>query len=188
VGKRHQFQGRPDTGSRDKQRCGAKLHRKPKWCKRWPVPGKNRCRLHGGLSTGARTPDGKAKALMAMREGRQRWLEETRAKKAAGLIARFPCGRKSGAAWLTAKMRQREWIAEIQELRAEDARRSPAAPPTRRGRPSKTDLAARAALRAVPARPSATFERLLQIIEEAERQLGPIRKSGLPAGSRLRMR
>jgi hypothetical protein len=81
VGKRHKFQGRPDTGSRDKQRCGAKLHRKLKWCSRWPVPGKKRCRLHGGLSTGARTPDGKAKAAAALREGRQRWLEETRARR-----------------------------------------------------------------------------------------------------------
>jgi hypothetical protein len=28
-------------------------------CKRPPVPGRTRCRLHGGLSTGPRTPEGK---------------------------------------------------------------------------------------------------------------------------------
>lgn len=34
-----------------------------------------RCRLHGGLSTGPKTAVGKAKALLSMREGWQRWRE-----------------------------------------------------------------------------------------------------------------
>jgi hypothetical protein len=108
MGKRYQFQGLPKWGSRDKQRCGAKLHGKLAACRRWPMPGRTRCRLHGGLSTGARTPKGKARVLAALIEGRQRWLEEMRAKKKAGLIARFPGGRKSGDGWVTPRMRQRE--------------------------------------------------------------------------------
>jgi hypothetical protein len=63
------------------------------------------------MSTGARTPEGKARVLAALIEGRQRWLEEMRAKKKAGLIARFPGGRKSGDAWITPRMRQREMEA-----------------------------------------------------------------------------
>ena len=39
-------------------------------CRIWAVPGKLRCRLHGGLSTGPKTPEGKAAALAAAREGR----------------------------------------------------------------------------------------------------------------------
>ena len=40
-----------------------------------------RCRMHGGLSTGAKTPEGKARAIAAMQEGRQRWLAEMRSEK-----------------------------------------------------------------------------------------------------------
>ena len=103
MGKRYQFRGLPKWGSRDKQRCGAKLHGKLAACRRWPVPGRTRCRLHGGMSTGARTPEGKARVLAALIEGRQRWMEEMRAKKKAGLIVRFPGGRKSGTASRGAK-------------------------------------------------------------------------------------
>jgi hypothetical protein len=60
------------------------------------------------MSTGARTPEGKARVLAALIEGRQRWLQETREKKKAGLIARFPGGRKPGHQWVTPRMRQRE--------------------------------------------------------------------------------
>jgi hypothetical protein len=60
------------------------------------------------MSTGARTPEGKARVLAALIEGRQRWMEEMRAKKRAGLIARFPGGRKPGDRWVTPRMRQRE--------------------------------------------------------------------------------
>jgi hypothetical protein len=63
------------------------------------------------MSTGARTPEGKARVLAALIEGRQRWMEEMRAKKKAGLIARFPGGRKSGDQWITPLMRQREMEA-----------------------------------------------------------------------------
>ncbi|WP_298853502.1 HGGxSTG domain-containing protein [uncultured Ruegeria sp.] len=52
--------------------CGAKT--KGGVCMETPVPGKTRCRLHGGLSTGAKTAEGRkrqsecAKALWAERK------------------------------------------------------------------------------------------------------------------------
>ena len=59
--------------------CGAK-NRRGEQCKiRLEVfkckNGAFRCRFHGGLSTGARTPEGKERALKAMREGWLRWRE-----------------------------------------------------------------------------------------------------------------
>jgi hypothetical protein len=58
-------------------------------CKNWALPGSKRCRLHGGMSTGPRTPEGMARTVAAMVEGRRRWLAQLQAegKKA-------PCGRK----------------------------------------------------------------------------------------------
>jgi hypothetical protein len=41
--------------------CGARTPEGP--CQELPVPGKRRCRLHGGLSTGPRTRRGHAKCL-----------------------------------------------------------------------------------------------------------------------------
>jgi hypothetical protein len=49
--------------------------RSSSWCRNWPVHGKKRCRLHGGFSTGPRTPEGKARTIAAMVEGRRRLLE-----------------------------------------------------------------------------------------------------------------
>jgi hypothetical protein len=103
VGKRHKFQGRPDPRSKDRQRCGAKLHGQLAWCRRWPVKGKKRCRLHGGLSTGARTPEGKARVLAVLTEGRRQWIAQMKAEG-----KKFPWGRKSGHAWKTKRMRERE--------------------------------------------------------------------------------
>jgi hypothetical protein len=106
MGKRHKFQGRPDPRSKGPHRCGAKLHSKLAWCRRWPVKGKKRCRLHGGLSTGARTPEGKARVLTVLTEGRRRWIEQMKAEG-----KKFPWGRKAGYAWTTPKMREREYQA-----------------------------------------------------------------------------
>jgi hypothetical protein len=41
---------------------------------------RKRCRLHGGFSTGPRTPEGKARTVAAMVEGRRRLLEKLRAE------------------------------------------------------------------------------------------------------------
>ncbi len=53
-------------------RCGAKT-RLGRPCIRRPVPGKKRCPNHGGLSTGPRTPEGKARTLAALRRGWLAW-------------------------------------------------------------------------------------------------------------------
>jgi hypothetical protein len=70
-----------------RQRCGTRAkHKKARaagrfrglspFCRRWAVPGKTRCHLHGGLSTGPKTPEGKARTLAAMLEGRRRRIAE----------------------------------------------------------------------------------------------------------------
>jgi hypothetical protein len=101
------------------------------------VPGKQRCRFHGGCSTGARTEEGKAKSLAAMSAGRQRWMEEMRARKAAGEIDRFPGGRKSGDGWVTPRMWERRQLETMQRLRAaREALEPPPPPRRRRGRPT----------------------------------------------------
>ena len=45
------------------QRCEAKT-RKGTACQKPPLTGKARCRLHGGLSTGPKTPEGKARSRL----------------------------------------------------------------------------------------------------------------------------
>ncbi|MCL6286012.1 hypothetical protein M3P21_21075 [Ruegeria sp. 2012CJ41-6] len=50
--------------------CGAK--KKDGVCMNEPVTGKTRCRLHGGLSTGAKTPEGRARQAEA---NHKRWSE-----------------------------------------------------------------------------------------------------------------
>lgn len=57
--------------------CGAKNRRGEQCRIRGEVyrckNGKLRCRYHGGLSTGPKTPKGKKLALKALREGWRRW-------------------------------------------------------------------------------------------------------------------
>ena len=82
----------------EKRICGA---RRPNGslCQATPVAGKRRCKFHGGKSTGSRTPEGKAATMAGMQAGVERWREKVRAQIAAGLIDRFPGGkRKAGQA------------------------------------------------------------------------------------------
>jgi hypothetical protein len=135
---------KPGPHGKDKQRCGARVRHRHGFCRKWPVPGKERCRFHGGCSTGPRTEEGKAVSLAAMRAGRQGWLEEMRAKKAAGEIERFPGGRKSGPGWVTPRMWELQQIERMQRLRAQRQALQPPPPPLRRrGRPSNSELVAR---------------------------------------------
>jgi hypothetical protein len=46
------------------QSCGARTRRGTA-CQKPPLNGKTRCRLHGGLSTGPKTPEGKARIVAA---------------------------------------------------------------------------------------------------------------------------
>lgn len=36
----------------------------------------DKCKFHGGLSTGAKTPEGKERALAALRAGQARWIAD----------------------------------------------------------------------------------------------------------------
>jgi hypothetical protein len=45
-------------------------------CRKWAVPGKTHCYLHGGKSTGPRTPEGKAASLAARLKGRRRRIAQ----------------------------------------------------------------------------------------------------------------
>ena len=64
---------------RDRPRCGAKT-RAGGSCNAPAVPGKERCRMHGGLSTGPRTKAGKRRSLAAAQAGFQRWNEARRSR------------------------------------------------------------------------------------------------------------
>lgn len=56
-------------------RCGAKT-RKGTPCRMTSEPGKRRCKFHGGRSTGARTPEGKARIAEAQRRRWSAWRAE----------------------------------------------------------------------------------------------------------------
>ena len=45
-------------------RCGAHARTTGQPCRAPRVPGKRRCWMHGGLSTGPKSPDGRRRALM----------------------------------------------------------------------------------------------------------------------------
>jgi hypothetical protein len=72
------IEGKPCTAP-ERPTCGAKTRRTGALCKRKPVPGKKRCRNHGGLNTGKRTPQGRINAGKGLRE----WHAARRAAKAA---------------------------------------------------------------------------------------------------------
>ena len=59
--------------------CGAKT-RKGTPCRCQSEPGKRRCKFHGGMSTGARTPEG----LDRIRDAQRRRWERWRAERAGG--------------------------------------------------------------------------------------------------------
>jgi hypothetical protein len=70
-------------------------------CRNWAVRGRKRCRLHGGLSTGPRTSEGKARTVAAMVEGRRQMLEKLKAEGRP-----VPWGRKRGGVNRSAAERQ----------------------------------------------------------------------------------
>ena len=66
---------RCQAANRRKTRCGCKA-----------VPGKRVCRLHGGLSTGPRTPEGRAKVVANLRAYWQRYRLTKAAAAATGEV------------------------------------------------------------------------------------------------------
>jgi hypothetical protein len=68
--------GQKLTG-RNRKRCGARARsRGGEPCRSKVVPGRTRCRLHGGLSTGPRTAEGKARSA----GGTKRYYAERRSR------------------------------------------------------------------------------------------------------------
>lgn len=55
------------THGRDRPRCGAHARSTGKPCTAPVVPGRTRCKLHGGKSTGPRTPEGRLRIAEASR-------------------------------------------------------------------------------------------------------------------------
>jgi hypothetical protein len=72
------IEGKPYTAP-ERPTCGAKTRRTGAPCKRKPVPGKTRCRNHGGLNRSDRTLQGRINAGKGLRE----WHAARRAAKAA---------------------------------------------------------------------------------------------------------
>jgi hypothetical protein len=62
------------------QSCGARTRRGTA-CQKPPLAGKTRCRLHGGLSTGPRTAEGKARIAAAHWKHGRRSKAFTEARK-----------------------------------------------------------------------------------------------------------
>jgi len=54
------------------RRCGAKT-RKGKPCRAKPLPGRRRCKFHGGMSTGPKTPEGRKRIAEAQRKRWRAW-------------------------------------------------------------------------------------------------------------------
>ena len=79
---------------------GVRVLRSP-FCRAWAMPN-GRCRVHGGASTGPKSPEGKARVVAAMVEGRRARAARRRAEG-----KRFLSGRKRGEAWITDSMRER---------------------------------------------------------------------------------
>jgi hypothetical protein len=105
---------KPATGGPSRrQRCDARVKNLFKickngvrvsrglFCKAWAMEN-GRCWMHGGASTGPKSPDGKARVVAAMVEGRRKWVARRRVEG-----RRFTAGRKTGSAWVTEPVRER---------------------------------------------------------------------------------
>src|SRR5271166_4416675 len=79
---------------------GVRVSRRP-FCKAWAMEN-GRCWMHGGASTGPKSPEGKARVVAAMVEGRRKWVDRQRIEG-----RKFPAGRKGGERWVTEPMRAR---------------------------------------------------------------------------------
>lgn len=64
-----------EVAAKCRMQCGAKT-RKGMPCRGKSEPGKRRCKFHGGMSTGARTTEGKARIAEAQRRRWARWRAE----------------------------------------------------------------------------------------------------------------
>jgi hypothetical protein len=95
--------------------CLAKLRKQQARCQNPVAKNRNRCEIHGGTSTGPRTPEGMERRIAALVAGRARWAANLKAQGKP-----FPNSRK-GRPNLTQE--QRTAIAEGKRQRAETRRR-----------------------------------------------------------------
>ena len=79
-------------------RCNAKSKRTKQQCRNPAIKGKAKCRHHGGLSKGSRTPEGKARQIAAnTKHGNEtRAIREERSAKLAELYELEVLGRELG--------------------------------------------------------------------------------------------
>jgi hypothetical protein len=96
-------------------------------CKNWAVRGSNRCRLHGGLSTGPTTPEGKVRTIEALKAGRKRWLARLKSEGKP-----IPFGRKKGGH--NRSLEEREHDAYVQKCRRDSRRMARLMRAERKGR------------------------------------------------------
>jgi hypothetical protein len=78
--------------------CNAKSKRTKQQCRNPAIKGKTKCRHHGGLSTGSRTPEGKARQIAANTKlgNETRAIREERSAKLAELYELEMLGRELG--------------------------------------------------------------------------------------------
>ena len=172
------------SSTKSHPRCGART-RSGRRCRRyvavdpWTRKHRKRCRLHGGLSTGPKFPDGKERSLAAANAGLARWRERMRAAKAAGLIERFPNGRKPGPSRRRGELEAEEREEALARRRVEfmDANGPPRWPARRGGSRLIIDLErlertliARLADRDPP--PREQIEEVLGLILQVEEMFG----------------
>lgn len=79
-------------------RCNAKSKRTKQQCRNPAIKGKTKCRHHGGLSTGSRTPEGKARQIDAnTKHGNEtRAIRQERSAKLVELYELEMLGRELG--------------------------------------------------------------------------------------------
>ena len=78
--------------------CDAKSKRTKQQCRNPAIKGKTKCRHHGGLSTGSKTPEGKARQIASniKHGGETRAIREERRAKLAELYELEMLGRNLG--------------------------------------------------------------------------------------------
>ena len=137
---------------KDPQRCGAMAKHadafrvRGRRCRNWPEPGRTRCRFHGGLSTGPKTPEGKAAVVAAMQEGRRRRIAELalEGKKIRTGRRRPKPIMSPEAQRLVGLIRQ---LGEDRRIREEAERAGQQALRRKRGRPTNAEVLARFGVR-----------------------------------------
>lgn len=85
---------RPKCGARCRSKGGAPCEARAVWDDERNAPRNGRCRMHGGLSTGARTTEGRARLSEAGRRGAESLWRRRREERATAVepVAR-PCER-----------------------------------------------------------------------------------------------